>query len=64
LLFWKIRCIKEYKNAPKEPKEKRRAIENHISLWGASFTKVVKALLDTKPMPKEEKGKDGKRNRE
>ncbi|MDO9130195.1 MAG: hypothetical protein Q7U34_10050 [Anaerolineales bacterium] len=41
------------KNAPKEPKEKRSAVEKPISLRGASFTEVLGALLKTKPMPKE-----------
>jgi len=50
------------KNAPKEPKEKRSAVEKPVSLWGASFTEVVKALLDTKPMPKQETRKDKRNN--
>ena len=45
------------KNAPKEPKEKRSAIENPVSLWGTSFTEVLSALLKTKPMPKEKETK-------
>lgn len=42
--------IKENKDAP---------AEKPISLWGASFTDVIKALLDTKPMPKEKEVKNG-----
>jgi len=44
------------KNTPKEPKEKRNEVEKPVSLYGASFRDVLKALLRTKPMPKE-KGK-------
>jgi hypothetical protein len=47
------------KNAPKEPKEKRSAVEKPVSLWGAPFIEVLGALLKTKPMPKEKK-KEGK----
>jgi len=43
------------KIAPKEPKEKRSAVEKPVSLWGAPFTEVVAALLKTKPMPKDKK---------
>jgi hypothetical protein len=35
------------KNTPKEPKEKRNAAEKPVSLWGASFTDVLGALLKT-----------------
>jgi len=41
------------KNASKEPKEKRSAVEKPVSLWGAPFTEVLSALLKTKPIPKE-----------
>jgi hypothetical protein len=34
--------------------------EKPVSLWGASFTEVLAALLKTKPMPKEEKKKGRK----
>jgi hypothetical protein len=43
------------KNTPKELKEKRSAVEKPVSLWGAPFAEVVKTLLNTKPMPKEDK---------
>jgi len=31
--------------------------EKPVSLWGASFTEVLAALLKTKPMPKDSKKK-------
>jgi hypothetical protein len=52
------------KNAPKEPKEKRSAVEKSVSLWGASFTEVLGALLKTKPIPKGEEKKKHGENRE
>jgi len=45
-------------NKEPEKKEKRSAVEKPVSLWGASFTEVLGALLKTKPMPKEEKRGD------
>ena len=44
--------MKDNKNK-KTTKETKAPAEKPISLWGASFTDVLKALLDTKPMPKE-----------
>lgn len=36
----------------KPPKnEKKSGAEKPVSLWGASFIEVVKALSDTNPMP-------------
>lgn len=35
--------------------------EKPISIWGASFTEVLAALLKTKPMPKEKEIKNTKR---
>ena len=34
---------------------KKSGAEKPVSLWGASFTAVLDALLKTRPMPKEEK---------
>ena len=34
--------------------------EKPVSLWGASFTAVLDALLKTRPMPKEKSKKEGK----
>jgi hypothetical protein len=48
------------KNASKEPKENRSAVEKPISLWFTPFTEVVATLLKTKPMPKEEPRKKNK----
>lgn len=48
----------EIQDLPLENKES--PAEKPVSLWGASFFDVVKALLETKPMPKEEKGNNGK----
>lgn len=48
---------------PKKKDEKKEqnksGAEKPVSLWGASFTDVLAALLNTKPMPKknEQRGK-------
>jgi len=43
------------KNKKKETKNTNKSgAEKPVSLWGASFTEVLQALLKTKPMPKEE----------
>ena len=42
---------KETKNVNKSGAEKP------VSLWGASFTEVLQAILKTKPMPKEQEKK-------
>ena len=39
-------------------KNNKSGAEKPVSLWGASFTEVLQALLKTKPMPKEEKKKN------
>lgn len=38
--------------------KKKSPAEKPVSLWGASFFDVVKALLETKPMPKGEEKKE------
>lgn len=53
-------------NKPKKKEQKnvnKSGAEKPVSLWGASLTEVLQALLKTKPMSKDEaekKVKDGK----
>ena len=46
----------------KKENPKKTTYEKPVSLAGASFTEVVGALLNTKPISKEEKGKDSGKN--
>jgi len=48
-------------NMPKKSAKKRPPAEKPISLAGAKFKDVLRALLDTKPMPK---GKTNKKANE
>jgi len=50
------------KNQKSEKEEKKSGAEKPVSLYGASFRDVMKALLKTKPMPKEEKEKKARGN--
>jgi hypothetical protein len=48
----------------KETKDVNKSgAEKPVSLWGASFTEVIAALLKTKPKPKEESKEDKKKDR-
>jgi hypothetical protein len=40
-----------------KPVQNKSGAEKPVSLWGASFTEVLAALLKTKPMPRQ----DGKK---
>jgi len=46
-----------------EKSQKKKGPEKPLNLWGASYSDVLRALLKTKPMPKE-KGKRVKENAE
>lgn len=48
------------KNERKKKEQGKNGAEKPISLWGASFTDVLGALLKTKPMPKENSKKEKK----
>lgn len=54
--------MKDKKDKKTTKENKDAPAEKPISLWGASFTDVMKALLDTKPMPKESDQKKEKGN--
>jgi len=41
------------KKKTEEKKHDHSGAEKPVSLWGASFSEVLAALLKTKPMPKE-----------
>ena len=41
---------------------KKTTSDKPVSLWGASFTDVLAALLKTKPMPKEGKNRKDRVN--
>jgi len=45
------------KKKTEEKKPNKSGAEKPVSLWGASFQDVIKALLETKPMLKEVIGK-------
>jgi hypothetical protein len=48
------------KKTPTSPKKEanKSGAEKPVSLWGASFTAVLDALLKTRPMPKENEKKN------
>ena len=48
---------------PSKSKEKRPPAEKPISLAGAKFKDVLRALLQTKPMPTKETRADGRKTR-
>lgn len=50
------------KKKPEEKKPNKSGAEKPVSLWGASFTEVLGALLKTKPSSekKEKKAREGK----
>ncbi len=50
------------KKKTEEKKPNKSGAEKPVSLWGASFTDVLTALLKTKPMPKED-GQNVKRSK-
>ncbi len=52
--------ITKTKKKPEEKEPNKSGAEKPVSLWGASFSEVIAALLKTKQMPKEEKKEKGK----
>lgn len=48
------------KKKTEEKKPNKSGAEKPVSLWGASFQDVIKALLKTKPEPKKDKHNKGK----
>lgn len=48
------------KKKPEEKKPNKSGAEKPVSLWGASFTEVLGALLNTKPQPKQDQEKTKK----
>lgn len=51
--------IKTSKKETKQPN--KSGAEKPVSLWGASFQDVIKALLQTKPNPKKEEKNGNKK---
>ena len=44
-------------------KDNKSGAEKPVSLWGASLTEVLQALLKTKPMPKEDEKESSKKSK-
>jgi len=52
------------KTKKKETKNQNKSgAEKPVSLWGASLTEVIAALLKTKPMPKEKNNQHDKQSK-